>query len=86
MGLFVLAWRRHSRRQHETLERWAREEKQEELQQQAQARLHIVLAPVAKEQSFPTVRLADVRRVDTVRRSEVEVPKIEHDGDWHTLH
>ncbi|HTM45822.1 MAG TPA: peptidase MA family metallohydrolase [Polyangiaceae bacterium] len=75
MGLFVLAWRRHRRRQQVTLERWAREEKQEELQKQAQARLHIVLAPAPKERAFPSVRVG-----------EVEVPKVEHDGNWHTLH
>jgi len=75
LGLFVLGWRRLKKREQATLERWAREEAQEELMRHAQSRLHIVIAPSGEKQQPP------VQRVDVV-----EVPKVQHDGNWHTLH
>jgi hypothetical protein len=77
LGLFVLAWRSHKKRTQATLERWAREEAQEELLRHAQSRLHIVIAPPG-EKRFPPPQ---PQRVETV-----EVPKVQHDGNWHTLH
>ncbi|HEX2878816.1 MAG TPA: peptidase MA family metallohydrolase [Polyangiaceae bacterium] len=76
LGLFVLAWRRHKRRTQATLERWAREEAQEELLRHAQSRLHIVIAPPGEKQPLPPHRVVE----------NVEVPKVQHDGNWHTLH
>lgn len=75
LGLFALAWRSHRKRQQATLERWAREEAQEDLLRQQQARLHIVLQPTAEKPELPAHRAV-----------EVGVPKVEHEGDWHTLH
>lgn len=76
LGLFVLAWRRHKRRTQATLERWAREEAQEELLRHAQSRLHIVIAPPGEKPVPPPHRVVDT----------IEVPKVQHDGNWHTLH
>jgi hypothetical protein len=75
LGLFALAWRKHRKRQQATLARWAREEAQEDLLRQSQSRLHIVLAPAAEKREVPLHRVV-----------EVEVPKVQHEGDWHTLH
>lgn len=82
LGLFVWAWRRRRRRDRLTLQRWAREEAAEDVQRQRlaarseAARVHIVLAPTA-----------DLSVVHVPRPlSEVEVPRVEHDGQWHTLH
>lgn len=77
LGLFLLAWRRHKKRTQATLERWAREEAQEELMRHAQSRLHIVLAPPGEQQRMPPPRVVDTK---------LEVPKVQHDGNWHTLH
>jgi hypothetical protein len=77
LGLFLLAWRRHKRRTQATLERWAREEAQEELLRHAQSRLHIVIAPPGEKPMPPTPQ----RIVEAV-----DVPKVQHEGNWHTLH
>ncbi|HEY4158475.1 MAG TPA: peptidase MA family metallohydrolase [Polyangiaceae bacterium] len=80
IGLFVFAWRRRKRRDRVTLERWAREEAREDalrkrLAAQAESsRVHIVLTRSAdKPPALPPP-------------SEVDVPRVEHDGQWHTLH
>ena len=81
IGLFVFAWRRRRKRTQETLDRWAQEEAREDEQRRraevAEApRVHIVLGrgstppPEAIRQSRP----------------DGDVPKVEHDGRWHTLH
>jgi len=82
LGLAVWAWRRRKRRDKLTLQRWAREEAVEDMQRarlalrtQA-ARVHIVLAKGAE---VPVAQLA-------ASASEVEVPVVEHEGSWHTLH
>jgi len=82
LGLAVWAWRRRKRRDKLTLQRWAREEAVEDLQRARlalrteAARVHIVLAKGAE---IPVAQLA-------ASASEVEVPVVEHDGSWHTLH
>jgi len=82
LGLAVWAWRRRKRRDKLTLQRWAREEAVEDLQRarlalrSEAARVHIVLAKGAE---VPVSQLA-------ASASEVEVPVVEHDGSWHTLH
>jgi hypothetical protein len=81
LGVFVWAWRRRKRRDKLVLQRWAREEAAEDVlrariaQRNEAARVHIVLAknPDAPAQLAPNM-------------SEVEVPIVEHDGAWHTLH
>jgi hypothetical protein len=93
--LVTLAWRRKRQRQNATLRRWAREEAIEDmrllsfLQAQPQAtsskpnwetpeadaeRLAGSLSQQAASQSSGRPRL------------DSPLPKVEHDGDWHTLH
>jgi hypothetical protein len=82
LGVFVWAWRRKKRRDKLTLQRWTREEAVEDLQRARlalrsdAARVHIVLATGAE------VPLGQLARPMT----EIEVPRVEHDGQWHTLH
>jgi hypothetical protein len=78
--LFIWAWRRRKKRNAETLSRWAREEAAEDRRNAGGAgqspRVHIVIAR-------PQGRAPADRRPSI---SEVEIPKVEHDGQWHTLH
>jgi hypothetical protein len=82
LGLALWAWRRRKRRDKLTLQQWARDEAVEDLQRARlalrteAARVHIVLA---KGAGIPVAQLA-------ASASEVEVPVVEHDGSWHTLH
>jgi hypothetical protein len=80
IALFVWAWRRRRRRSKETLKRWAREEAVEDARKSQSEpfnpRVHIVIARSA-------TRGSGERRPSI---SEVEIPKVEHDGQWHTLH
>lgn len=80
IGLFIWGWRKRRKRTRETLLRWAREEAAEEAKKHPSEppspRVHIVLAR-ARE------RTSDERRPSI---SDVEIPKVEHDGQWHTLH
>jgi len=84
LGVFVWGWRRRKRRDKLTLQRWAREEAAEDLQRariaaavrQEAARVHIVLARSAEPPQAPV----------PPPLAEVEVPRVEHDGQWHTLH
>jgi hypothetical protein len=87
--LFALAWRKRRRQSRETLERWAREEAFVEVRRVRAAtsgaivpvqRVHIVLPgsePTATPVEVPLLPPAAV---------DMDVPKVEHDGHWHTLH
>ena len=44
-------------------------------------RVHIVLARSSSDEAPPSVPPPMMTRLP-----EVEVPKVEHDGQWHTLH
>lgn len=92
LGLFALGWRRKKRKATLTLARWAREEAAEdELRRRLPLRadpaapaprVHIVLTRSgAVEEAPPVVPPAALARLP-----EIEVPKVEHDGQWHTLH
>jgi hypothetical protein len=77
----VWAWRRRRARAEVTLARWAREEALEDARQRAaradvQPRVHIVLARSSEPE---VVELRPELR-------DTDVPKVEHDGRWHTLH
>jgi hypothetical protein len=83
IGLFVWGWRRRKRRDRVTLARWAREEAAEDArqareQQEAEERddqpprLHVILARSRGRSPIPS--------------APEEVPKVQHNGDWHTLH
>jgi len=82
LGLAIWAWRRRKRRDKLTLQKWAQEEAVEDLQRARlalrteAARVHIVLA---KGADVPVLQLA-------ASSSEKEIPVVEHDGSWHTLH
>jgi hypothetical protein len=81
LGLSVWGWRRRRQRARVTLERWEKEEAAEDarlrrLQAEAQPRIHIVLA----RQSLPAVTPIPMAN------EPPEVPKVQHDGQWHTLH
>jgi hypothetical protein len=83
LGLFVWGWRRRKRRAQATLQRWAREEAAEDglqrtlAEQNEPGRIHIVLArgplPAPQVEMPPP-------------QPEAGIPKVEHDGQWHTLH
>lgn len=81
LGLFVWGWRRRRKRNKETLERWAKEEAAEDRRRieheiEAAPRVHIVFARSGQ-------RALDMKPPTP---SEAEIPKVEHDGRWHTLH
>jgi hypothetical protein len=89
--LFVLGFRRRKKKSQETLERWAREEAYAELRRAraslmgaAPPRVHIVLpgheAPASSAVPPDLPTMPPARMVDT------DVPRVEHDGRWHTLH
>jgi len=91
--LFFVGYRRRKRRDRVTLERWRREEAREDARQAArreifenamreaatepERRIHIVV-------SNPTAPIAAKSRPPM--SSDVDVPKVEHDGTVHTLH
>ncbi len=84
VGLVIWSWKRRRKRDKATLERWAKEEAAEDdlkrriaLANQENARVHIVLARHSQRTSSPDMRPSS---------PDSGVPKIEHDGQWHTLH
>ena len=79
LGLFVWGWRKRRARARVTLERWARDDAREDALKQAQesGRIHIVLARAPAVQSTP---------LPEPRPPEIEVPRVQHEGQWHTLH
>jgi hypothetical protein len=85
--LFFFGWRRKRRQQAATLARWGKEEAAEDLRrarelmlqrqrEQQQPRMHIVLS---RSERPPLPNLPPPL-------PDHEVPKVRHDGDWHTLH
>ncbi len=83
IGLFAVAWRKRRKRSKETLDRWEQEEAVEDARQrrmdelEEKARVRIVLP---RGELLPEV----IRQV--LPLPDGEVPKVEHDGNWHTLH
>lgn len=78
LGLFVWGWRKRRARSQATLARWANDEAREDdlKRLQENARIHIVLqrAPETITTPLPAPGV------------EIEVPRVQHDGTWHTLH
>lgn len=79
IGLFVWGWRKRRRRARLTLERWAHDEaREDELKRhQEQSRIHIVLSRNPNVQTTP---------IPQPSAAEIEVPRVQHEGQWHTLH
>jgi len=79
LGLFLWGWRKRRARSQQTLARWARDEAEEDRlrRMRESARVHIVLtrAPAAGATPVPTGTPV-----------EIEVPRVQHEGEWHTLH
>lgn len=79
LGLFVWGWRKRRARSKATLARWARDEAREDdlRRLEENARIHIVLqrAPGAVATPLPAAQ-----------PPEIDVPRVQHDGTWHTLH
>jgi hypothetical protein len=92
LGLFVVGYRRKKRKAAATLARWELEEAAEDdarrrlalkVDPAAAPRVHIVLARTSPDESAPPTGSMPP---PLPRIPEVEVPKVEHDGQWHTLH
>ncbi|HEX6274979.1 MAG TPA: hypothetical protein VFZ53_18180, partial [Polyangiaceae bacterium] len=77
--LFGVAWRRRRKRARATLDRWARDEAREDALRRMRddARVHIVLSPSPQAVQTPLPHPVP---------EPVEVPRVQHDGEWHTLH
>jgi hypothetical protein len=76
MGLFFAGWRKRKLRTRVTLRRWEEEEAREDALSRVGTegqRVHIVLARSAP----PAIPMPP---------PEAEVPKVQHEGQWHTLH
>jgi hypothetical protein len=79
LGLFVWGWRRRRKRNKETLARWAKEEAvedQKKVEAEPAPRVHIVFTRGSQ-------RLPEMK---PPMPSDAEIPKVEHEGRWHTLH
>ena len=77
LGLFVLGWRKKRKRAKLVLSRWAEEEAREDAvraELEARPRVHIVLSRGTPPGLPP------------MPPPESEVPKVQHEGQWHTLH
>ena len=82
LGLFVVGYYRKRKQQRVTLDRWAVEEaaeRQHVVAPPPASRMHIVLAP--KEGTGETV-VPEFKKPNR----DLDVPKVEHEGSWHTLH
>jgi hypothetical protein len=81
LGLFFWGWRRRRARSRATLKRWARDEaREDELRRlEENARIHIVLQRAPAETVTTPLPAAS-------QAAEIEVPRVQHDGTWHTLH
>lgn len=91
LGLFALGWRKKRRKARATLARWKTEEA---LEDEARSRIPLRVDPAAPAPRVHIV-LAQGQNEDVPtalppaalpRLPEIEVPKVEHDGQWHTLH
>jgi hypothetical protein len=96
IGLVLIVWgyRRRKQQAQTTMARWAVEEAAEDARRAALARMmerpvHIVLAQpndLAQSISRPAPDLTPHGPSTHRPPSRPDVPKVEHDGNWHTLH
>jgi hypothetical protein len=93
LGLFAVGWRKKRKKAQATLARWRKEEAAEDEIRKRLAlrvdtsgtapRVHIVLARSPSDDTLPP---PSVPPPMLQKLPEIEVPKVEHDGQWHTLH
>jgi hypothetical protein len=91
LGLFAVGWRKKRRNAAATLARWEQEEAAEDEARRRvilradpsgpAPRVHIVLARNQTDDGPVSIPPPALQRLP-----EIEVPKVEHDGQWHTLH
>jgi hypothetical protein len=90
LGLFALGWRKKRLNAAATLARWEKEEAAEDEARRhvilradpnVAPRVHIVLARSQTDDGAASIPPPALQRLP-----EIEVPKVEHDGQWHTLH
>jgi hypothetical protein len=74
--LVTLAWRRKRAKQRVTLARWAREEEVDEAR----------ALRLAQPEPPPPWMRDQGPSIPPGSRRDPNVPKVEHEGDWHTLH
>lgn len=98
IGLFAVGYYRRRKQQRLTLERWAIEEATEQLPKASTvptARMHIVLAPKGAAAAPPMLAQASAPDSDSGEEltpefkrpgRDMDVPKVEHEGSWYTLH
>jgi hypothetical protein len=89
MVLIGLAWRRKRQKERLTYNRWAREEAVEELRKLRELGAHLRLVQSTPRPPAPPPSGADeplARMPVEMPRTDVPVPRVEHEGDWHTLH
>jgi hypothetical protein len=84
--LVTLAWRRKRTKQKVTLARWAREEAREEAARQQRLVAEAPKPPKDPEPPPPWMHDRPSSDPAPASRRDSPVPKVEHDGDWHTLH
>lgn len=101
IGLFAWGWRRRRRRAKETLQRWEKEEAEEDARlAEARAavqreRVRIVISrnpsflqayPSGESSEEESEEIAGMKLPERITSEPKDVPKVEHEGEWHTLH
>lgn len=92
--LSVFAWRRKKRREEKTLRRWAREEALDELRRlrALTEKEHPMASMGAAVTAPPPASAASAsgavpdQQGPVLNWGEGSVPRVEHEGSWHTLH
>lgn len=79
LALFVWGWRKRQKRNRKILAQWAVEEAQEDARRRARASMRPVHIVIARPTDVPATPTGE-------HLARPDVPKIEHDGNWHTLH
>ncbi len=78
--VLMVGWARRKRNARRTLARWAREEAEQD---------RLAAAQAAQEPVHVTITQRDARApvsAGVLKSKETEVPKIEHNGRWYTVH
>jgi hypothetical protein len=75
-----VGWARRRRRHRVTLQRWAQEEAEEDRRKEAQREQPVRVTLTSRT----TIDSAEIEAIRTARMADI--PKVEHEGEWHTLH